>query len=502
MPLPSPLPKYHPATIIRADPATGWQFTIADASTGVACFGATGSGKTSGSGTHLALGYLGSAAEAGFLVLCAKISEAEQWRQWARETGRERDLIEFDASGDRWRFNFLDWELSRASEGGGLTINVVALLEEIILALQPERSGGSGENVFWEDALHNLLVNAVELVKLAGPKYPLRLEHMRDIVRSAPISREQAQDPKWQEESPCWFFLQEAARTTAGEDGETKADCAECRAYWLDDFANLSDRTRSIITLMFTKLAQPFTARPLRRLFSTDTTCRPEDAFLGKIIVINIPTQEYFLVGKIAAITWKYCTQMAIMHRALPTKPDEYLRPVCIWADEAAENFLSRGDSAFQAVARSSGGCTVYLAQNINQYRKRLGDNDAFESFISNLQTKFFHQVTGPTATWASELLGQRYETITSVTGGGTTPQAQDSYGSTHGSATLSEQRRYFVEPSRFTTLKRGGVAYNKEVEAICYKGGHIFGCTCKGAHDPQKCKGKPYIELTFKQGK
>jgi len=33
----------------------------------------------------------------------------------------------FDASGERWRFNFLDWELSRASEGGGLTINVVAL---------------------------------------------------------------------------------------------------------------------------------------------------------------------------------------------------------------------------------------------------------------------------------------------------------------------------------------------------------------------------------------
>src|SRR5208283_3338145 len=173
-----------------------------------------------------------------------------------------------------------------------------ALLEEIILALQPERSGGTGENVFWEDALHFLLVNAVELVKLAGPAYPLRLEHMRDIVRSAPISREQAKSPQWQEESPCWFFLQEAARTTAGGDEELKADYQECRSYWLDDFANLSDRTRSIVTLMFTKLAQPFTARPLRKLFSTDTTVRPEDAFLGKIIVVSIPTQEFHLVGK------------------------------------------------------------------------------------------------------------------------------------------------------------------------------------------------------------
>lgn len=495
------LPKYHPATIIRADPETGWQFTIADAQTGVACFGATGSGKTSGTGRHLALGYLGSAAEMGFLVLCSKVSEPEQWRQWAREMGRERDLIEFDASGERYRFNFLDWELSRASQGGGLTINVVALLEEIILALQPERTGGSGENVFFEDALHNLLVNAVELVKLAGPKYPLRLEHMRDIVRSAPISREQAKDLKWQEESPCWFFLQEAARTTAGGDGELNADYQECRSYWLDDFANLSDRTRSIITLMFTKLAQPFTARPLRKLFSTDTTVRPEDIANGKIVLVSLPTQEFHLVGKIAALVWKYCTQISILRRPSPA-PGEYLRPICIWADEAAENFLSRGDSLYQSLARASGGCTVYLSQNINQYRKRLGDNDGFESFISNLQTKFFHQVTGPTATWASELLGQRYEKVPSITGGGSTPQSPDGYGSTHGSATFSEQRRYFVEPSRFTTLKRGGVAYNYEVEALCYKGGHVFGCSCVGAHDPQKCQGKPYIALTFNQRK
>jgi hypothetical protein len=50
MPSPVSLPQYHPATVIRADPKTGWQFTIADALTGVAVFGATGSGKTSGSG--------------------------------------------------------------------------------------------------------------------------------------------------------------------------------------------------------------------------------------------------------------------------------------------------------------------------------------------------------------------------------------------------------------------------------------------------------------------
>ena len=38
-----------------------------------------------------------------------------------------------------------------------------------------------------------------------------------------------------------------------------------------------------------------------------------------------------------------------------------------------------------------------------------------------------------------------------------------------------SDQRRYFVEPSRFTTLKRGGPLHDFQVEAIVYNGGHLF---------------------------
>jgi hypothetical protein len=51
-----------------------------------------------------------------------------------------------------------------------------------------------------------------------------------------------------------------------------------------------------------------------------------------------------------------------------------------------------------------------------------------------------------------------------------------------------SEQRRYFVEPARFTTLKRGGEVYGNQIEAIVYKGGHLFE------------DGQPYKLLTFNQ--
>jgi len=475
------LPRFDPATVIRQLGEGEPPYTIADASCHLGVFGATGSGKTTGSGEFYAKGYLGSAAEMGMLILCAQPGDAAQWIRWAAETGRGNDVRVFDATGDHYRFNFLDWFSGFAEERAGLTINVVALLEEIITALQQERGTGGGDNLFWEDALHQLLVALVLLVQLGG--YELSLPTMRDIVRSAPLSREQANDPKWREGSACWFFLEKARERCEAMDAETQADYAECRAYFLDDFANLSEKTRSIITLMFTKLAQPFTTQPLRKLHCTDTTLRPEDTFDGKIIIVAPSTLEYRLVGRITALTWKYCWQVAVLRRK-PAPKGKYLRPVCCWADEAAENFLSRSDSTFAAQARQHAGCLVYLGQNINQYRKRLGGDDAFEAFISNLQTLVVHQSTGPTCRWMAERLGERWERIPGVTRHAPdSPELQGSSG-----VSIGEQRRYLVEPSTFTTLARGGAAYGFEVEAILYKGGQLF------------ASGLPYKHMRFKQ--
>jgi hypothetical protein len=56
-----------------------------------------------------------------------------------------------------------------------------------------------------------------------------------------------------------------------------------------------------------------------------------------------------------------------------------------------------------------------------------------------------------------------------------------------------SEQRRYFVEPSRFTILKRGGEQHGFQVQAIVYNGGHQFPSTTNDELLPFKL-------LTFNQ--
>lgn len=483
---------FDPQTILR-DWGHGNAFRLADASTGVCVFGATGSGKTSGPAKHLAYGYL--AAGFGGLVLCGKKEECRQWLRWAAETGRQDDLIIVDGSAT-WRFNFMEWEAERPEEGGGLTINIVNLLDEIAGAVSGAgpSEGHGGSQRFWEDALHLMNTNLVDLALLAGLKISLAL--LRSILNSAPYTPDKVDDQEWQENSTCAKIIAESDEATLKADPQIRADFEECRNYWLVEFPNLSEKTRSIITLTFSMLARPFITRPLRKLFSADTNIKPEDTFDGKVIIVDLPVQEYRLVGRMANLAWKYCFQISVLRRMQPVQKDWYLRPVFLWADEA-QNFVTRFDAEYQAVARSAGGCTVYLTQNRESFRRVLKNDDAVDSLLGNLQCKIFCQNAGETNEWAARLLSERWVQITSTNVGQSrndgiqlVPQGNHSAG-----VTRSEQRRYFVEPSRFTTLKRGGALNDFRVEAIVYNGGKEFPAPSGGGTEML-----PYTLLTFKQ--
>jgi len=480
-------PLYHPETFIRHW-GGGEGFRIMDALTGTLIVGATGSGKTSGPGKHLAYGYM--ALGMGGLVLCAKPEERHQWQQWAKETGRENDLVIIDAEGT-WRFNFMEWEASRPDAGGGFSINIVALLDEVASAISGGNEGRGGDGKFWEMALHNLNSNLVDLPLLAG--IPVSLPLLRDIASSAAQTVAEVNNPEWQKKSACARILMEADKATQNADAETRADFVECDTYWKKDFPALADKTRSSIMLGFNVLIRPLVTRPLRKLFSTDTNIKPEDAFDGKIIVVDLPVQSYRLAGRIANLIWKYCFQLAVLRRVPPK--DGYLRPTFLYCDEC-HNFVTRWDAEYQAVARSAGGCTIYMTQSRESLRRAINNNDAVDSLLANLQAKFFCQGSGETNYWASQLLGQRWIHVTSTSAGNSRSDAvlagQPQQPNHNAGVSRSEQSRNYVDPAVFTTLKRGGPHHNFQVEAICYLGGHMFG---NGSGERL-----PYRMLTFNQ--
>jgi hypothetical protein len=476
----SGIPDFHPKTVlIDWKDKDGRGFTIGDALAGCCVMGGTGSGKTSGPGTLLALSYL----KAGFggLVLCAKKDERRHIEELARIAGREDDLIIFDASG-RERFNFLDWEAERTG-GPGLTINVVHLLDQIAEVMARGSGaggdGGGGENRFFSDALHHLNMNLVDLPLFAG--LPVSLPLLRAILNSAPQTAEEAADPAWRNAAtPCPTILREAEAAVAQGDPDAAQDFKECKAYWTQEFPGVSSRSRSIFTLMFSMLVRPFITRPLRRLFAEDTTVTPERAFAGKVIVIDLPLSEYRLAGQVAALCWKHCFQMAVLRRVPPKRPDEYLRPVFLWADEAQYFLTGEHDTAYQAVARSAGGCSVYLFQNREILISSLRREATVDALLGNLQTKFFCQNSSPqTNKWAAELLGERFVSVSSTTvgrsEGARAGLSGDAESNRSAGLSRSEQRRFYTEPARFTTLKRGGSEHGFTVEAIVYNGGKLF---------------------------
>jgi hypothetical protein len=119
------------------------------------------------------------------------------------------------------------------------------------------------------------------------------------------------------------------------------------------------------------------------------------------------------------------------------------------------------------------------------------------DTTLGNLQAKFFCQNSGETNEWASKLLGERWMNVTSTNvGQSRTDDFQQQAGNQSSGITRSEQRRYFVEPSRFTTLKRGGAAHNFQVQSIVYNGGHLFPTGTAGKEELL-----PYKVITFNQG-
>jgi hypothetical protein len=465
----------------------GW--TLTDALAGTLVTGSIGSGKTSGPGNMLRRAFLRSTPALpggmGGVVFFAKNGEADEWQDACEKEGRGSDVIRITPGGKN-TYNFLDWIAAWGGDDRG-PIPTVALLEEIASAVDPTAAGaGAGENAFFEGAHRTKLTNLVHLCQLAGLRVSLPL--MREISSSAPQTVAEGKNAAWKKESICWEVLREAYFATK-QSPAAYADFLECKKYFLVDYPGLSDRTRGVVEIMFTSLVRPFLTRPLRPLFCESTTVRPEDCFKGKIFLIDIPVQEYHQTGKLAALAFKRCFQLAVMRRS---GPPGSLRPVFLFADEA-QNFLSPRDTEFQAVARSAGGVTCLLTQQISSIREAMGSEDKAENLSSNLVTKWFCNASGETAKWASELIGERYTNINAINiGGSTTTQAGAvGDGSRQGGIHRSEQKRAYIEPIEFSKLKRGGKANNYKVHAVVFAGGKMF----QGAGEEQ-----PYKIIAFDQ--
>jgi hypothetical protein len=453
--------------------------TVRDACEGVQIFGGIGSGKTSGSGAALAKSFL--RAGMGGLVLCAKKDELETWQGYARETGRGQSLLVFDTSG-RFRFPFLQYEVEREGEGAGYTENLVRLFMTVQEAIGRRTGSGTGDP-YWQSAMQQLLRNAIDLCMIARGMVSVPLLH--EIVNSAPRSPEESHSTEWQNTSTCMKLIVEGSVKPL--DPWAQYDFDTTVSFWLGEFPNISPKTRSGIISMFTTTTDNFLRRPFRMLFSEapddwKNIAYPELSQEGIVIVLNLPVKEYGDAGRAAQIVYKYMWQQATERRDVRAKP----LPVFLWVDEA-QNFATEYDMQFQATARSSRACTVYLTQNLPNYYAEMGGEGSrhrVNSMVGNLQTKIWHANSDPeTNNHAAEVIGRSWQIRrgASQSVGGESMNFGES---------AQESFDYDVPPQAFTRLRKGGPGHGYAVTGIVFQNGRVWS------------RNQTYLMATFDQTK
>lgn len=447
-------------------------WTLRDACEGVQIFGALGSGKTSGSGQAIARAFL--AAGFGGLVLTAKPDERELWERYAREAGREKDVLIFSPDQPHG-FNFLTYEMKRPGKGAGDIANLVKLFR-YILDFQQQNTG-QNESPYWDNSLNRLLRNSIEIIAAATGK--IQLAEISDLIRTAPYYPEQLESLEWLENSFCMRTVQAALAQEL--DPTRRRDVEAAADYWTKDFPTLDHKPRSIIVSMFTGLADHLLRGQMFNLFCDKLTVVPEMSETGKIIILDLPVKEYGESGRLAQVLFKYIWQKAIERRNTTKSP----RPVFLWADEA-QNFCASYDMQFQATARSSKACTVYLTQNLPNYYATFGGGDKgkheADALLGNLQTKIFHaNGDNVTNTWAADTIGRSWQKHTTTNIGQSqgnqqgigNQQQQNSTG-----AGTSESYDYIIPPTDFTKLRKGGQPNGLIVDAIIFQSGRQFTAT------------------------
>ena len=474
--------------ILYEVPNTDTEITWADAVEGTLIMGATGSGKSSGPGRHIALAMLRKGF--GFCVLCAKKDEKERWLNYAEETGRSDDIVLFDKE-NRLQFNFLDYEMQRDGEGAGDVLNASNILVNLNEQIRILQSGTSrSDEKFWDNSLRRLASRTISLLKFANQNVDifnirkviadsLTSEDMRiyNLIKNKATTTEkipEKQRKDAQENLAAMIASNYFVKLLEIVDLYSKTDgLAITLQYWKNEFANLSEKTRSIVVESALGIIEPFLVDGiLKNQFSKGSSPEllPENIIeKKKIVIVDFSVKEFGLSGILASAIYKITFQSAMERRDISQESDP--KPVALWIDEYQSFCYPSIDALFQATARSSWVATVYITQNLNGIYQVMGNNQAqarTKSLLGNMNLKYFaSNADFDTNRWASDMIGEHWVDINTL-------NYDDN--SELKNKTQRPERRRKVEIDEFTTLKTGRSINKFIVEAIVFKAGKTWG--------------------------
>lgn len=469
-------------------PGTSTKISWGDCVEGVLIMGSTGSGKSSGPGKHIAMAMLRQGF--GFCILCGKNDERKRWEEYAQKAGRTNDLVIMNKT-TGLKFNLLEYEMNREGEGAGDVLNIVNALMNLNEQNKVHLSAASGsEDRFWDNALRRLIARIASFLKLGGET--LSILKMRIILSESfnsedvklynhlvnisltkekieATERKEAIDQleAWRKRS-LFLRLFEKIKTTEFATEEQQSEAQMVIDFWIKEFANLSERPRSIVLESLMGVIEPF-LNPgiLKSQFSEGVSEElvPSNIIKNKkIVIIDFPIKEFGISAIYASTLYKTAFQAALERRDITTEDD--LKPISLWIDEY-QNFCNpTNDTLFQLTARSSWVSSIFITQNLNNIYFVMGDKQPearTKSLLGNLNLKIFASNSdSDTNQWASDMIGQHLSVIENLT---VSPEGKKT-------KAFNQQLMPRILPDHFTTLRTGGLANKLKVDAVVFKPG------------------------------
>ena len=388
------------ATLVDLD-GKGSGISLQNAYEGIHTFGASGGGKTTGSGQTIARSFL--RAGMGGIVFCSKPSEVPRWQQgYAPENGRENSVFVFDREQG---FNFIEYALARYGVDG--ITNVVGILMRVLDDARKARGRtGNDDSAFWDENIEEILKHAIPVLYSAHGT--VTIEGILAFAVNAPVGRDEWEQVTQNIEGNSTAI----ALRKMSIDPVNPLPPDECKrmvSFWMTgEWQKHDARTRGNILSSLTSRLGLFRHGMLRDCFCGKTTWIPEMLFHGCVTIAALPVQANETEGRLAQMVLKYMTQLAIESRnTLAERHRE--RPIFLWVDEA-HRFISVKDEQFLSECRESRCCCAFLSQGLPSYYAALGERETkrVDGLIGKFKTQIFHENgCHHTNEFASKIIGR-----------------------------------------------------------------------------------------------
>lgn len=340
--------------------------------------GAIGTGKTSTVMYPLckqALFYKANMPEekAGALILDVKGNFYEKVLEFARECGREEDIILIKLGGDI-KYNPLHKPHMEPIDLAERSRTVIDLF-----------SGGAKKEAFWDIKAGQMMAETIRLMRMVNEGY-LTLSDVHKIVTNSEYLNSQL------------AYLD----SLYSEGKLNEFDYLACTNYFYGEFSDSkAEKTIDTIKACVTEMTAFFASSerihdsfcpPLKKPDSDKSTnfYGFRDVIdNGKIVVLAMNVQEYPKVSKTIAAYLKLDFQAEIVQRTVKDNPINKTRPMFFISDEYQE-FVTANDGDFYGLSRESRCCSVVSSQSYSSISKTLGNDKSFNTLQQNLINKIW----------------------------------------------------------------------------------------------------------------